>query len=65
MRRAYGPRREWLGWLALRTNLRLRLVAKRLLGRATERDRAAVEAVLSARPAPELPPAEVGSPGVG
>ena len=65
VRRAYGPRREWLGWLALRTNLRLRLVAKRLLGRATERDRAAVEAVLSAHPAPELPPAEVGSPGVG
>jgi GT2 family glycosyltransferase len=55
VRRAYGPRREWLGWMALRTNLRLRLTAKRLLGRATERDRAAVEAVLSARPVPELP----------
>jgi GT2 family glycosyltransferase len=56
VRRAYGPRREWLGWLALRTNLRLRLVAKGLLGRSTERDRAAVEAVVSARPVPELPP---------
>ena len=57
LRRAYGPRREWLGWLALRVNLRLRLIAKTLLGRAGDRDRAAVEAVLSARPVPELPPA--------
>ncbi|MDX6581473.1 MAG: N-acetylglucosaminyl-diphospho-decaprenol L-rhamnosyltransferase [Solirubrobacterales bacterium] len=55
LRRAYGPRRETLGWLALRTNLRLRLTAKRLLRRATDRDRAAVEAVVSARPVPELP----------
>jgi len=55
LRRAYGPRREWLGWLALRVNLRLRLVAKTLLGRAGDRDRAAVEAVESARPVPELP----------
>lgn len=57
VRRAYGPRREWLGWLALRVNLRLRLVAKTVLRRATDRDRAAVEAVVSARPVPELPPA--------
>ena len=28
VRRAYGPRREWLGWRALRLNLRLRLLAK-------------------------------------
>jgi GT2 family glycosyltransferase len=55
LRRAYGPRREWLGWMALRTNLRLRLTAKRLLGRATERDRAAVHAVVSARSVPDLP----------
>jgi N-acetylglucosaminyl-diphospho-decaprenol L-rhamnosyltransferase len=55
LRRAYGPRREWLAWMALRTNLRLRLLAKQLLGRATERDRAAVDAVVSARPVPELP----------
>ncbi len=55
LRRAYGPRREWLGWMALRANLRLRLIAKQLLRRATERDRAAVHAVLSARPVPELP----------
>ena len=45
LRRAYGPRREWLAWLALRVNLRLRLVAKTLLRRATDRDRAAVAAV--------------------
>jgi GT2 family glycosyltransferase len=56
VRRAYGPRRETLGWYALRTNLRLRLVAKTLLGRATDRDRAAVKAVVAARPVPELPP---------
>lgn len=56
VRRAYGPRREWLGWRALRLNLRLRLIAKTLLGRHTERDRAAVEAVLSAKPVPALPP---------
>jgi GT2 family glycosyltransferase len=55
LRRAYGPRREWLGWMALRANLRLRLTAKQLLRRATDRDRAAVAAVLSARPVPELP----------
>jgi N-acetylglucosaminyl-diphospho-decaprenol L-rhamnosyltransferase len=55
LRRAYGPRREWLAWMALRTNLRLRLVAKTLIGRATDRDRAAVHAVLSARRVPELP----------
>jgi len=54
VRRAYGPRREFRAWLALRANLRLRLLAKRVLGRATERDRAAVEAVESAKPAPVL-----------
>ncbi len=55
VRRAYGPRRETRAWWALRVNLRLRLLAKSLLGRATERDRAAVEAVVTARPVPELP----------
>jgi N-acetylglucosaminyl-diphospho-decaprenol L-rhamnosyltransferase len=54
LRRAYGPRRELLGWLALRTNLRLRLAAKTMLGRATERDREAVRAARSARPVPDL-----------
>ena len=57
VRRAYGARRERRGWLALRVNLRLRLAAKTLLRRATDRDRAAVQAVESARPVPELPPA--------
>ena len=57
LRRAYGARRETVGWWALRVNLRLRLLAKSFLRRATDRDRAAVEAVLSARPVPELPPA--------
>jgi N-acetylglucosaminyl-diphospho-decaprenol L-rhamnosyltransferase len=56
VRRAYGPRREWLGWRALRLNLRLRLLLKTVLGRATDRDRAALEAVLSARRVPTLPP---------
>jgi len=60
LRRAYGPRRERRAWLALRANLRLRLVAKRLLGRATDRDRAAVEAVESARPVPTLPTSASG-----
>lgn len=54
LRRAYGPRREWLGWRALRLNLRLRLTAKTLLGRAGERDRAAVQAAVSAHPPPVL-----------
>jgi GT2 family glycosyltransferase len=57
VRRAYGARRETLGWWALRFNLRLRLVVKTVLRRASDRDRAAVEAVLSARPVPVLPPA--------
>ncbi len=55
LRRAYGSRRETLGWLALRVNLRLRLIAKTLLGRASDRDRAAVRAVVSAHPVPDLP----------
>lgn len=54
VRRAHGPRREWLGWRALRLNLRLRLIAKTLLGRAGDRDRAAVEAAVSADPPPDL-----------
>jgi N-acetylglucosaminyl-diphospho-decaprenol L-rhamnosyltransferase len=56
LRRAYGPRREALAWRALRLNLRLRLLAKRILGRATERDRHALEAALAADRPPALPP---------
>ena len=65
VRRAYGPRREWLAWRALRLNLRLRLAAKTLLGRATERDRAAVRAAVRARPAPDLAEPRLGSPRAG
>jgi N-acetylglucosaminyl-diphospho-decaprenol L-rhamnosyltransferase len=63
VRRAHGPRREALGWLALRTNLRLRLLGKSVLGRASDRDRAAVAAARSAHPVPELPGAERGNRG--
>jgi N-acetylglucosaminyl-diphospho-decaprenol L-rhamnosyltransferase len=56
VRRAHGARREYLGWLALRVNLRLRLTAKTLLGRATDRDREAVRAASSAKPVPKLEP---------
>ena len=56
VRRAYGPRREARAWRALRTNLRLRLVAKTLLGRASERDREGVRAAVEATPVPELGP---------
>ena len=63
VRRAYGPRRELWAWRALRLNLRLRLVAKRLLGRASERDRAAVRAVATATEVPELPPAPITAAG--
>lgn len=66
VRRAHGVRAERLGWLALRLNLRLRLMAKSALGRAHERDRMALEAVRSASPAPDLPPAPGAEPsGVG
>ncbi len=56
LRRAYGPRRERIGWRALRLNLRLRLIAKTVLGRAGERDRAALAGAVAADPPPELPP---------
>jgi GT2 family glycosyltransferase len=56
LRRAYGPARERRAWRALRLNLRLRLLAKTLLGRADDRDRAAVHAVATAIDPPELSP---------
>lgn len=55
LRRTYGPARERRAWWALRVNLRLRLLVKGTLGRATERDRAAAHAVSTAEPVPELP----------
>ena len=54
VRRAHGPRREWLGWRALRLNLRLRLLAKAVLGRVEERDRQALAGARAAKPVPEL-----------
>ena len=60
VRRAYGPRREWLGWRALRLNLRLRLIAKTLLGGAEERDRESLRGAISADPPPPLGPAPRG-----
>jgi GT2 family glycosyltransferase len=55
--RAYGRRREWLAWLALRINLRIRVAAKRALGRDFRRTRSALEAARGARPVPRLPAA--------
>ncbi len=63
VRRAYGRGREQRAWWALRANLRLRLIAKTLLGRAGERDRAAVQAVAGAREVPELPPVALAAGG--
>jgi N-acetylglucosaminyl-diphospho-decaprenol L-rhamnosyltransferase len=50
VRRAFGPRRERLGWLAQRLNLRLRLIAKTALGRPASRERLALRAAAAARP---------------
>jgi GT2 family glycosyltransferase len=63
LRRTYGPARERRAWWALRLNLRLRLLVKTLLRRADDRDRAAVRAVKSATPAPDLPPATIPAGG--
>jgi N-acetylglucosaminyl-diphospho-decaprenol L-rhamnosyltransferase len=56
VRRSYGTWPERVSWLALLTNLRLRYFTKVALRRATERDRIAVAAIISARPVPKLPP---------
>ena len=63
LRRRYGARVEQRAWYALRLNLRLRLLAKRALGRAKERDIAAARAVAAARDVPELPELGVGGQG--
>jgi N-acetylglucosaminyl-diphospho-decaprenol L-rhamnosyltransferase len=60
LRRAHGPRREWLAWRALRLNLRLRLLAKSLLRRATDRDRIALQAAIAANKTRELPQPRTG-----
>jgi len=54
LRRAYGVRREWAGWLAQRLNLRFRVIAKRVLGRDAERDRGALADARAARRVPDL-----------
>jgi N-acetylglucosaminyl-diphospho-decaprenol L-rhamnosyltransferase len=56
LRRAFGHRRERASHAALVVNLGLRSAAKRALGRAATRDRAALRAALSARAVPALPP---------
>jgi N-acetylglucosaminyl-diphospho-decaprenol L-rhamnosyltransferase len=56
LRRTYGRRRETGAWCALTLNLALRAAAKRALGRATRRDRAALSAVWRARPPADLAP---------
>lgn len=54
VRRVYGARSERAGWLAARANLRLRLAAKRALGRDAGRDHAALDALRSAKDVSEL-----------
>jgi GT2 family glycosyltransferase len=56
VRRVYGDRAERAGWRAARANLRLRLTAKRALGRDASKDRVALDALRSAEPVPELMP---------
>ena len=63
VRRAHGRRREWLGWRALRLNLRLRLLSKSILGRASDRDRQALAGALTAKPVPALDPPAILSRG--
>lgn len=61
LRRAYGERSERSARAAQLLNLRLRIAAKRILGRDPARDRAALAAALAVETAPELPPAPSGS----
>lgn len=56
VRRACGARRERVSQAALLANLGLRVASKRLLGRDTVQDRAALGAALRARGIPPLPP---------
>jgi N-acetylglucosaminyl-diphospho-decaprenol L-rhamnosyltransferase len=57
LRRAVGPRRERSAWLAHRLNLRLRLIAKRALGREAGWEDSLLSAAKEARQVPLLPPA--------
>jgi N-acetylglucosaminyl-diphospho-decaprenol L-rhamnosyltransferase len=55
LRRAYGPRRERSAWLAHRLNLRLRVTAKRALGRDAGWEAALLSAARQARAVRSLP----------
>jgi N-acetylglucosaminyl-diphospho-decaprenol L-rhamnosyltransferase len=55
VRRAYGARHEQASWLAQRVNLRLRVAAKRALGRDASADRDALDATRNADSVPNLP----------
>jgi N-acetylglucosaminyl-diphospho-decaprenol L-rhamnosyltransferase len=54
--RAYGRRRETAAWLAQRTNLRLRVLSKRALGRDADREAVTLRAARRARAARPLGP---------
>jgi GT2 family glycosyltransferase len=54
--RAYGRRRETAAWLAQRTNLRLRVAAKRALGHDADREAATLRAAGRARATRALGP---------
>ena len=57
LRRAFGDGPERRSRKAQLLNLRLRVSAKRILGGDAARDRAALDALIAADEAPELPPA--------
>jgi GT2 family glycosyltransferase len=56
VRRAHGAGPERRAWLARRLNLRLRVIAKRTLGRNANRERAELAVALSASEIPDLEP---------
>jgi N-acetylglucosaminyl-diphospho-decaprenol L-rhamnosyltransferase len=65
VRRAAGVRGEQLAWLAQRTNLRLRVVAKGALGIGHDGERIALAATRAARSAEEIPAPPSGRHGTG
>ena len=50
LRRAYGPRREWLAWMAERTSLAIRVRTKSILGRDSDWERLVAAGLREARP---------------
>ena len=65
VRRAYGARHERASWLAQRVNLRLRVAAKRALGRDASADRDALDATRNADSVPNLPARPKRNPAPG